>query len=141
MILKGKRVTAPGMVKTILLGTSISVGISASVSMLLAMMMNTEKIADVGMGYGVMVTIMMAAYCGSYAACKMRKEQRLPTALLTGGIYFVMLLLMNVLFYGAQFHGIGETVLLILCGCVLSAMWTSRKSGTGKFKKFKFSNG
>lgn len=141
MILKGKRLAAPGMVKPILLGASICLGINVGMSMLLAMMMNTEKIADAGMGYGVMVTLMMGAYWGSYAACKMRKEQRLPTAMLTGGIYFVMLLFVNVLFYGAKFQGIGETVLLILCGCMLAAMWTSRKSGTGKMKKFKFSNG
>ena len=141
MTLKGKRLTAPGTVASVLTGTGITMAMGVIMSMVLATMMNNEKITEAGMGYGVMLTLMLAAYCGGYTSCKMRKEKRLLTAMLTGMMDMTVLAVINVLFFGAGFYALWETILLIASGCVLSAMWTSRQKGAGKRKKFKFSNG
>ena len=141
MTLKVQGLAARRMGKCILVGAGVTMLASTGVSMVLATMMNAEKITVTGMGYGVMLMQMLAAYSGGYTACQMRNEQRLPTALLTGMVYFAVLVTNNLLFFRGELNGTGETALLILCGSILSAMWTSRKKGSGKIKKLKFSNG
>ena len=75
MTLIGKRISAAGVMKSALLGAVLAMAISAVASMILASMMNAEKITEVGMGYGVMVMHLIAAYMGAYAACKKNREQ------------------------------------------------------------------
>ena len=141
MNLKRKGTALPGLGKCVMTGTGVAVCMSLAISMVITTMLNCEKITEAGMGYGVLAMLLMASYSGGYTACKLRKEQRLSSSLLTGAMYFVILAAVTILFFDGRFRGVGESVLLIVCGCTLAAMWTSRRNKGGKMRKFKFSNG
>lgn len=109
-----------------------SIGISLLVSM--------EKITEASVGYGILLALICTSYFGGYTACRIMKNQRLITALLTGATVLCILLCLNILFFDGQFRGVGQTTLVIICGNILSAMWTSRLSPAGKTVKHRFPN-
>lgn len=141
MITKRKTVEAMGLGKSAAAGSVVSMIVSLLISMVITTMLNTEKMTDTGMGYAVMVMLLLASYSGAYTACKIRNEQRLISGLLTGAMYFMILAGITVLLFEGRFYGAGESVLLIACGSLLAAMWTSRRIRSNKGRKFKFSNG
>ena len=141
MHLKRKGMAVTGLGKSVMTGTGVAVSVSLVISMVITTMLNCGKITDVGMGYGVMTMLLLASYSGGYTACKLRKEQRLSNSLLTGAMYFAILAAITVLLFDGKFRGAGESAVVIVCGCTLAAMWTSRSIRNGKLRKFKFSNG
>lgn len=137
MIRKGKPMAVSGMGKGILWGAAVSGIVTIICAMILAAMLGKETISENAMGYGVMMVLILAAYSGGFTACKIAGRQRLTSSLLSGATYFGILLSVTALIFEAHYTGVGQTVLLILCGCVLAAMWTSRNKGHGKTKKLK----
>lgn len=141
MIAKRKNIGPKGLGKSAAAGSVVSVIVSLLISMVITTMLNNEKMTDIEMGYAVMVMLLLASYSGAYTACKIRKEQRLISSLLTGAMYFVILAGITILLFEGRFSAAGESALLIVCGSLLAAMWTSRRIRGNKGRKFKFSNG
>lgn len=141
MIQKWKTTGAPGIMRSLLIGCMVSMGITIIGSMILAVFLGKEKITEETLGYWIMGMLLLAAYAGGYSTCKIRKSNRLASSILTGTMYFALLMILGMLIFKGNCSGAVQTVLLILCGNTLAAMWTSRKNSTGKIRKFKFSNG
>ena len=141
MIAKRKTMGATGLGKSAAAGSMVSVIVSLLISIVITTMLNAEKMTDIGMGYAVMVMLLLSSYSGAYASCKIRNEQRLISSLLTGAMYFMILAGIAILLFEGRFNAVWESALLIVCGSLLAAMWTSRKIGGNKGRKFKFSNG
>lgn len=133
------RMQSSNAVKPVVYGAGISMVITILLSMFVALLIQGERISEGSMGYAVMIMLLLASYIGSFSACKM-STQRLTTSIITGGIYMGCLLVTGILFYDGTLQAVGETMLLILCGSVLAAMWTSRENRHKKFKKFKIPN-
>lgn len=129
-----------GLGMSVLWGSLTSMCITVCVSMVIAALIYKEKISELSTGYGVMICLMMASYAGSYIACKRMGGKLLTTGLLTGTTYISILLAANALLFEGKYHGVGETVLLILCGCSVAVMWTSRDKTKKKSRKHRFTN-
>jgi len=130
--------TSLGM--SVLWGSLASMCTTVFVSMIIAALIYKEKISESSTGYGVMICLIMASYAGSYIACKRMGGKLLTTGLLTGTTYISILLATNALLFNAKYNGIGETILLILCGCSVAVMWTSRDKTRKKRRKRRFTN-
>ena len=107
---------------------------------ILAKLMEGEKLPGNGMGYGVMVMLLLASFLGAMAAFGKIKRQRVLVCLASGGIYFGILLSITALFFGGQYSGVGVTALLILCGSGLAALLGLRENRGGKRRKIKLPN-
>ena len=125
----------------ILWGTMTSIVVTILLCLILAAMIHKEKLEENNAGYGILVIVILASYAGAYTACRRTMKQRLAVGLLTGATYFCVLMMITATAFGANYTGIGETVLLILCGNILAAMWSTREKGAGKKRKFKIGNG
>jgi hypothetical protein len=52
--------------------------------------------------------------------------------LISGGIYYLMLLAMTILFFGGHFRGMGVTALMVACGSILAILGGFSKGRGGK---------
>lgn len=128
------------MTNAVLWGSLASMLITLMSAMVIAWLMASEKMPEQNMGYAVMGLLLLASFCGGIIACKKQDKQRLTISLITGGAYIGILLAMGALFYDGQLTAVGETMLLVLCGSILAAMWTSRGKRKTNFRKIKISN-
>ena len=74
----------------------------------------TERLPEDKMGYGVMIVTAMAAAAGSVVTIRRVKHFALVMSVCFGFLYFIILLAINAVFFGAQYQGIGATALLVL---------------------------
>lgn len=128
------KIQSSGLVRKVCFGAGISMAITVILAMVNAWMICSEKMPEKTIGYGVMLIILVSSYMGSLIACKMHGTNKLATTMITGGIYMAVLLVMGVLLFDGTLTAVGETSLLVLCGCVLAAMWSSRRTKTKKYK-------
>ena len=71
---------------------------------------------------------------GAWVAWKKIKRLRLQVCLISGGIYYLMLLGMTILFFGGQFCGMGVTALMVACGSILPILGGFSKGRGGKHR-------
>ncbi len=101
------------------------------------------KLIDLGyfqenaIGYFAMVILLGASFAGAMVAAGKIKRRRLLVCLLSGTVYFCILLSMTALFFGGQYSGVGVTGLMVLCGVGLSILAGFRGSRGGKHRKIK----
>lgn len=97
-----------------------STAITLLISAVIAWLVVSRKIRQDQIGYGVMVLLAMAAFFGAKVSYGKIKRQRLMVSVVSGVIYFGILLCITALFFGGQYSGVGETALMIFCGSGLA---------------------
>lgn len=110
--------TAVSMPMGLLIGTAVSLGLTLTGAAVLAKLIETEAVAEIGIGYGTMLILLLASMTGSLMAYAKIKRQRMLVCALNGLIYFLVLLSMTAIFFGGQYAGIPVTALVILAGSV-----------------------
>ena len=91
-------------------------------------------------GYAVLIILLISSWAGAVVAALKIKRRKLLFCLMSGVLYFVMLLVVTALFFGGEYSGVGETALLILCGSLLASMWTGRGNKQIKHTKISHNN-
>ena len=79
-----------------------------------------------------MVILVLSALCGALMARSKIKRLRLQVCLISGGIYYLMLLGMTMLLFGGRFQGMGVTALMVACGSILAILVGLPKDRGGK---------
>ena len=97
-------------------GLVCSIGITAGGAALMASLILRGTLHETAIGYTAMTVLLLASFAGSKIAAKTMGKQLAVTALATAGMYFLVLLALNILLYKGGFEGIGVTVLLIFAG-------------------------
>lgn len=101
-------------------GIAIGGGAALVVTLFLAagltQLVLSERIDEGSIGYWASGALPACSALGALIAVGVIKRKRMQVCLLTGALYFITLLAINVLFFGGQFSGVGVTVLLILLG-------------------------
>lgn len=118
--------TAVSIPKGLVISVCISIFITLAGAGLIAMMVNTEKLPESKIGYGIMIILPLASYIGSYSAWKKIKRRKILVCLTAGVIYWAALLSLTALFFGGQYKAIAETALLLLCGSFLAILTKQR---------------
>lgn len=120
----GKAISVPAGVAA---GATVSLCISVGGALIVAWMVGAEMMGAEGVGYAAMVILLVSSLLGPWLAATLIKHQRLMICMVTGCVFLVVLVGVNVLFFGGQFQGLLPSVLLILGGSVASAL-----IGTGR---------
>lgn len=113
-----------------IIGTAVIAGITAK-----------GIIQETQIGYAIMILLIAASWIGSLTTWRKTKRQKILVCFLSGGLYYCMLLLSTLLFFGGQYHGVGETALLIFCGSTLAVFVKLRRTNHRKRRKLKKRNG
>lgn len=98
------------------LGAAASFGMTILAAGILAKLVDTEKLMWENIGYGVMVLLLLASFLGAMVSYRKIKRQRMMVCLLSGVVYFAILISITALFFGGQYESVGVTALLILGG-------------------------
>lgn len=134
----GRAVSMPSGLFTGVLNSVVSTLIGTAI---IATLTAKEIIHETQIGYGIMILLIVASWIGSYISWKKIKRQKLIVCFLSGGLYYCILLLFTLLFFGGQYDGAGETALLIICGSTLSVLVNLRSTNTIKRRRAKKRNG
>ena len=103
---------------------------------ILSWLVHTEKMAEQNIGYGSMVILLTASVLGATISFAKVKRQRAVACLSAGGIYLLILLAINALFFGGQYTDVGVTATLVIGGSgvaiFLGMERGKRKRGVGR---------
>lgn len=110
----GKALSVPG---GLFLGVGVSMALTLLISVILASLVNSEKLPWERIGYGIMGMVYISALIGALIAGAAVKHQRLLVYLLSGAVYWLTLLSLTALFFGGQYYGLGVTALVVFGGC------------------------
>jgi len=114
----------------------ISLGLTLAGSLLLSGLVLRGTMAMENIGYGVLILLVTASFLGGITAAARIKHRILMVCLLSGGVYFAVLLAITALFFGGQYQGVGVTGLLILGGSGGAGLLLAGKgTGAGKYRK------
>lgn len=91
-------------------------------TLITALMIDRGIIRWASSGYAVMAVLIISSWIGAAVAAGKVKRRRVMICGLTGGMYFVALIVMTGLFFGGRYSGVGESGLLILCGSTLGVL-------------------
>ncbi len=114
--------TAKSMPIGLAYGWVASIGITALLCALLAILVLNGKIGWETVGYGAMVMIAGSAYIGAAVSCWSIKHRNLIVCLLSGAIYLCTLLGATALLFGGVQGSIWVTVMLIVGGTMAAAL-------------------
>lgn len=117
------------------LGAVASLIVTLLIAVLMAILLDQEIIAWSRIGYGIMVLIFASSFTGAIVAVNSIRRQRLLVSLLSGFVYFGILLSITALFFGGQYEAVGVTAVLILGGCGTAGILNSGEKGRGKQRK------
>lgn len=128
----GKAASMPG---GLALGAGVSVAVTLVLSAIIAKLVQMEVLRQDQIGYAVMVLLITASSLGAAIAQGKVKHQRVLVCMLSGLIYYVILICITALFFGGQYTGFGVTGLLILGGAGTTALLSGRRKGRGGKRK------
>ena len=119
------------------IGGVCSLGLTVCMAAGMAWLVAGEKLAEKNIGYGIMVLLLISSFAGAMLSFHRVKRQRMLVCILSGGIYFSLLLAVTALFFGGQYSAVGVTAILIFCGSLLAAMAGLRQGRRAKHPKIK----
>lgn len=118
------------------LGTLTSLVVSVLGAAISAWLISSEKIGQGGIGYAAIIILVLAAISGAMVSTMLTKRLRLQVCMLSGVIYYLVLLGITALFFGGQYQGMVASAVVILVGCAIVAFLPA-KSGQYKMKRKK----
>ena len=124
----GRAMSLPG---GLAIGLIVSMSVTVAVSVILTKLVLSEVLKMQNIGYGILILLIMSAFLGAMVAQGKVKHRRLMVCVLSGVVYYGVLLGITALFFGGQYAGAGVTGLLILAGSGTAALLAAGK-GNGR---------
>jgi putative membrane protein (TIGR04086 family) len=128
---------APSLWKSVLSGLMLGAGWTLLCAMIIAELVNREVLAMKDIGYGSMAAILVGVFAGASLAGRQAGHMVIPAAALSGVAYFVCLLLVNVLFFGGCYTGVGVTLVLVLLASGAAVLILGKGRGGSKSVRYK----
>lgn len=115
-------------------GAVISLSATMLAAVVLAKLIESEKMPWESVGYGILALLLISSFLGSVSAYSKIKRQRLMVCLLSGFIYFGILLSITALLFGGQYEAVGETAALVFAGSGTAGLLGLKEKRGGKRK-------
>ncbi len=131
----GKAMSMPA---GIALGSIIALVTTLLIAVIVTQLVLNEKIAEASIGYWAMAVLPLSAAVGAFISVWLIKRRRMQVCLITGGAYYLSLLVINILFFGGQFNAMALSLLLVFVGaCTIGIMGAKGdRRGSKKHKKY-----
>lgn len=115
----GKTNSVPG---GLAIAAFVSMMITFTLSAIIAGLLNTEKITWMQAGYWIMGMLFLASFVGGECAFVSIKRQRFAISIMSGVLYWGLLLCVTALFFGGDFGAVWETAGIIGAGSGVAAL-------------------
>lgn len=131
--------TAASMPGGLALGAVVSSLVTALGTAFAAYLISGESLPQEAIGYCAMVILLAASVTGAWTAVRRIKHRRVKVCALSGVIYYLLLVAVNILFFGGVYDGMGVTALLVLGGSGVVVLMGERRErrGHSRIKKRK----
>lgn len=116
---------AMSMPSGLAVGAAVSIAVTAVISLLGAQLIMNEIMPQEQIGYCSLSALLLATVMGGITASRMIKHKKLMVCLLSGCIYFCLLLATTAMFFGGQYQGFGTTLITILLGSIAAVLLTN----------------
>ena len=128
--------TTMSMPAGLAIGGICSLLITLLLSATVAKLMAGETIAQGSAGYFVISILLIASITGACISYGRIRRRRMVVCLVSGLIYYCILLAITAMCFGGQYQGVGVTGLVVLCGsCCAGLMGLRDKSGSRRGKR------
>ena len=118
-------------------GAMISIGVTILIAVVLAKLVDMERLAWERVGYGIMILLFLASFSGAVASYFRIKRQRLIVCMMSGVVYFALLLSVTALVFGGQYEAVGVTAVLIFGGSACAGILGLSPGGGGGRRKMR----
>lgn len=114
-------------------GALISILVTVGICVIGGWMIGCEMMEQNKIGYCSITALLASSILGSMVASKKVQRKRLLITLVSGGIYYAVLVAITIIFFDGSFQGMGVTFITVLVGVLVSALLPngSRKARTG----------
>ena len=119
------------------IGAVCSLAATLVLTAILAKLVEAETLPVEKVGYGIMVLLIVSSFAGAMISFGRIKRQRMLVCIVSGVIYFAMLMSITALFFGGQYSAVGTTALLVLAGSGAAALLGLRQGRGAKRTKIK----
>ena len=123
--------------KRMIAGITGSVLTTMMVTAIFAGMISKKIIPEEKLGYCTVAVLLISVIAGNKIGTS-KCDNKTVTSVCLGTAYLAILLILTAIFFGAQYQGLGVTIIIVLVGCVLAAMTGKNGSKNQKFKKSKY---
>ena len=121
----GKAVSIPA---GLALGGFVSTSITLIGCLILANSVKTGLLKPENIGYGMLIQLLTASFMGAMTAHASIKHRKKMVCILSGVIYYMILIIITALFFGGQYQGFGVTGLVVLAGALTTCLTPSRSN-------------
>ena len=136
-MLKQQTGRSPNLPKAVGAGVLTALTAAFLGAALLAKLVDMELLKMENLGYGILVLHLLSVFLGAGSAMVRGGHRASAAGGITGAGYYLVLLLVNGLFFGGSYSGLGVTLLLTVLA-VGAAMLTHRQGrGRGRRKRYK----
>lgn len=132
--------TVTAMPVGLAMGLGVSLLITVAGCCIITQLILSESIPRDSIGYTSLVTLLLSSILGTATSWGCIRHRRLLVCGVSGGLYFLALLAVNILFFGGVFDGILVTALVIAGGSMVIWLLGLRQPGRGK-TRFKIPKG
>ena len=138
-----KKVTgrAPSLWKSVVSGLLLGVLWTVICAAVIAKLLDSQLLSMENVGSGSMVAVLSAVFAGASLAGKRAGHLILQAAVISGAAYFACLLLVNALFFGGSYTGMGVTLFLVVLATGLAVLMTGKGRGKGSRRRYKIPKG
>ena len=128
---------ASSMAGGLAIGAVVSVFVTVLICAIGAHMISREILPQNQIGYCAIGALMAATIAGGAVASGKIKRKKMMVCLLSGLVYFCILLALTALLFGGQYQGIGATLITVAIGSVASGLLvnTERRKKTRPRRK------
>ncbi len=112
----------PSVAMAILWGLVASIGLTVLFAVVLAFMVQSEKLELEGLGAGVLITLLASSGCGCFLAVKLAGQKPLLVGAVSAAGYLLSLLSVTALFFGGEYHGVLQGAMLVLGGAMAAVL-------------------
>ena len=112
-------------------GAAVSMAVTAAICGLGAWLIASEIMPQQQIGYCSLAALLLSAALGAMTAMHRVKRKRLMVGLMSGGIYYAILIAITILFFDGSFQGMGVTLTVILVGSLLAILVNNRRQNAG----------
>ena len=129
--------TAPSLLRAVACGITASCVCAILWAAVLAKLLDGEVIKMETVGYWAMAAHVTAVLAGGLFAAGRAGHRRVLAIGLTGAGYYICLLLVNALFFGGQFSGLGVTFLLVAAAVGVGTLTAGKGNAGTRHRRYK----
>lgn len=128
---------APSVAKSVAAGVALGAVWTLVCAAIIAKLVDSEILAMENVGYGSMVAVLSAVFMSASLAGKRAGHMVVQAAAISGAAYFACLLLVNALFFGGSYTGLGVTALLVALATGVAVLAAGKRGGKTRRTRYK----